>query len=100
MLLIKLLLIRLLLIRLLLIKLPLIKLHLITLLLIRLLLIKLATQMFVAGTGDGWGDLARSLFDDPAVPTLAVSAFFFAFVVLVCWIMFNIVLAILLDEFR
>jgi hypothetical protein len=56
-------------------------------------------QMFVSATGDSWQDLARSVFNDPATPTFLASLFFCMFVLVVCWIMFNIVLFILLDEF-
>ena len=55
--------------------------------------------MFVSATGDSWQDLARSVFNDPATPTFLASLFFCMFVLVVCWIMFNIVLFILLDEF-
>ena len=55
--------------------------------------------MFVVTTGDGWSDLARSLFADPAQPDPAVALFMVSYIVSAAWVLYNIVLAVLLEAF-
>ena len=55
--------------------------------------------MFVVTTGDGWSELARSMFSDPAQPDPAVALFMVSYIVVASWVLFNIVLAVLLEAF-
>jgi hypothetical protein len=55
--------------------------------------------MFQVFTGDGWSDLARSLFVNSEVIDLDVSLFFVSYIFIAGIVLFNVVVAVLLDEF-
>jgi hypothetical protein len=55
--------------------------------------------MFQVFTGDGWSDLARSLFVNSEVIDFDVSVFFVSYIFLAGIVLFNVVVAVLLDEF-
>jgi hypothetical protein len=51
--------------------------------------------MFQVFTGDGWSDLARSLFVNSEVIDLDVSLFFVSYIFIAGIVLFNVVVAVL-----
>jgi len=49
-------------------------------------------------TGDQWGDITRELFAQAEVPALT-AMFFVSYQLLVSFVLVNVVIAVLLDEF-
>ena len=57
--------------------------------------------MFQVFTGDGWSDISRTLFEDAAGEQIdfGVAIFFISYILIAGIILFNVVVAVLLDEF-
>ena len=54
--------------------------------------------MFQIMTGDQWGDITRELFSQTSIPALT-AIFFVSYQLLVSFVLVNVVIAVLLDEF-
>jgi hypothetical protein len=55
--------------------------------------------MFQVFTGDGWSDILRTLFVEPEHIDLDVAMFFVSYIFIAGIVLFNVVVAVLLDEF-
>ena len=53
--------------------------------------------MLQVTTLEGWADLVRE--EDGSVKSVTKVFFFASFIIIVCWVLLNIVVAVLLDEF-
>ena len=55
--------------------------------------------MFQVFTGDGWSDISRTLFLEPEKIDMDVALFFVSYIFIAGIVLFNVVVAVLLDEF-
>ena len=55
--------------------------------------------MFQVFTGDGWSDISRTLFVEAEHIDLSVAIFFVSYIFIAGIVLFNVVVAVLLDEF-
>ena len=60
--------------------------------------------LFQASTGDGWSDIVRELYVEPgragsSITNLLVTCYFISYMLIVSFILIQVVIAVLLDEF-